>query len=118
MKYARKTDTNHAQIVQALRAMGVGVYDTSMLGKGFPDLVTAHRGVIRLVEVKDGNRAPSATKLTVGQAAFRAMLERHACHLYVVHSVDEAIRLFGGTVCLTGPEAFAERAGKTLERAA
>ena len=52
MRYARRVDTNQAEIVQALRQIGAHVRDTSQVGDGFPDLVVSWRGVNILVEIK------------------------------------------------------------------
>lgn len=105
VRYARRTDTNHSEIVNALRAMGVGVFDASGAGGGISDLICSWRGRVYLVEIKHKSNG-----LTVAQKALREMLERHGTQLYVVKSVDDAIRLFGGACKLTGPERFAEYA--------
>ncbi len=62
--YARRTDANHRQIVEALRDCGWQVLDLHRAGNGVPDLIVWHYGrqALRLVEVKDGNG-----KLTEGQ---------------------------------------------------
>lgn len=92
MRYARKVDANHARIVKALRGVGVGVIDTSQHGE-FVDIVTVHRGVIRLVEVKDGAKPPSARTLTDAQVRLHALVESHGGAVHVVTSEDEAISL-------------------------
>jgi hypothetical protein len=51
---AKRIDGNHAEIRDHLRAVGWWVFDAHDLGRGFPDLVVARRGMIALVEVKDG----------------------------------------------------------------
>lgn len=92
MRYARKVDANHAEIVKALRRIGVGVIDTSQHGE-FCDLVTIQRGVLRLVEVKDGKKPPSARVLTDAQVKLHGLVEAHGGIVHVVISVDEAIAL-------------------------
>lgn len=66
MAYARRTDGNHAAIVQVLRKTGWYVQDTSRVGNGFPDLVCWHpaTGELRLVEVKalKGTPTPAQRK--------------------------------------------------------
>lgn len=54
MRRAAKVDRNHGEIRDALRAMGIRVYDASRVGGGFPDLVCSFGGFTMLVEVKDG----------------------------------------------------------------
>jgi len=49
---ARKVDNNQAEIVKTLRACGAFVFDSSSMGRGFPDLVCCHHGRWILVEIK------------------------------------------------------------------
>lgn len=52
MRRAAKVDGNHRVIVQAFRALGCSVRDTSGAGNGLADLVVGKHGVTHLVEVK------------------------------------------------------------------
>ena len=54
-RYARRTDANQREIMQALRALGFCVFDLSGVGGGCPDLLVGRSGRLWLVEVK--NRA-------------------------------------------------------------
>ena len=47
-----RRDSNHAEIVKALRAFGVGVLDISSVGGGAPDLVTWPFGFVPFAEIK------------------------------------------------------------------
>jgi hypothetical protein len=38
-RYARRQDGTHQEVVQALRACGCQVEDTSWIGRGWPDLM-------------------------------------------------------------------------------
>lgn len=49
---AKKVDGTHNAIVTALRNAGVRVFDSSALGRGFPDLVCSYGGFTALVEAK------------------------------------------------------------------
>ena len=69
-RWARKTDDNHQEIMDAFRAHGFSVADTSRLGQGFPDLVVAKLRMNILVEVKDGKKPSSARKLTKDEQDF------------------------------------------------
>jgi len=89
----RRTDTNHAEIVRVLRAVGFYVWDASHVGGGFPDLVVARHGVLRLVEVKDGRKPPSARTLTADEQAVHAAFLRHGVAVDVVASEAEALAL-------------------------
>lgn len=68
MRYAKKTDRNHAEIRDGLRGDGWAVYDLSDRGKGVPDLaVKLMDGRSLFLEVKDGKKVPSAQALTPAQ---------------------------------------------------
>lgn len=68
---ARRVDANHGQIINAFRALGFSVADTSKLGAGFPDAVIARQGRTAVVEIKDGKKPPSARVLTKPEMKFR-----------------------------------------------
>ena len=70
MTYARRTDTPHKAIVEALRAHGCGVVDMSRVAGGFPDLLLHAWGQTGLLEIKDGNKPPSQQKKTEKQIKF------------------------------------------------
>ena len=57
MAYAKRTDQNQREIMDAFRAMGAQVFDLSRVGKGIPDLLVAWRGHTLLVEVKSSEKA-------------------------------------------------------------
>jgi hypothetical protein len=68
MRRAGKVDENQSEIVDALRRAGMSVQPLSSVGSGVPDLLVGFRGVNVLLEVKDGNKALSAQKLTTDQS--------------------------------------------------
>jgi Holliday junction resolvase len=49
---AKRTDTNQKQIVEDLRDLGLSVFLTHEVGRGFPDLVVGTDGETYLVEIK------------------------------------------------------------------
>jgi hypothetical protein len=67
---AKRIDDNQNLIVKQLRQLGYSVYITSMVGKGFPDLVIGRRNKNYLVELKDGSKPLSAQKLTPAEVDF------------------------------------------------
>jgi hypothetical protein len=67
---AKKIDTNQNLIVTQLRRCGVSVAITSMVGKGFPDLIIGRAGQNFLIELKDGNKSKSRKKLTAAEKEF------------------------------------------------
>lgn len=66
MRRAAKKDANHNVIADAFSKLGCSVFDTSQLGKDFPDMVIGMHGINVLIEVKRDAKA----KLTDGQFKF------------------------------------------------
>ena len=54
---AKRTDQNQKEIVKAFRDLGCSVFDTSSVGKGYPDLNVGINGTTFLVEVKKDAKA-------------------------------------------------------------
>ena len=92
MRRAARTDANHREIVEALRAAGASVTDTSAVGDGFPDLVVSYRNVWHLAEVKDGQKSPSRRKLTPEQEIWHA---QQRAKVHIVTSPHEALVAIG-----------------------
>ena len=90
MRYNAKTDANHAPIRDGLRELGMLVADVARMGKGFPDLLVGYRGRLILLEVKDGDKPPSARRLTNDEADFHAAWADYP--VLVVLSLQDAIR--------------------------
>jgi Holliday junction resolvase len=86
MTYAKKVDANHSVIVKTLRELGCSVFDTSSVGRGFPDLVVSRKGATALVEVK----ANAKSKFTPSQQAFLLNWQGTVCR---IHDVEGAINL-------------------------
>lgn len=100
MRRAARTDGNHAEIRDGLRGAGVLVHDTSNQGGGFPDLVCrgvgAKRDRIVLLELKDGELAPSRRALTVDEERFHG--NWRGCEVHVVETLAEALAAVGAEV--------------------
>jgi hypothetical protein len=94
-RYARKVDGNQGEIVAALEAIGVRVFDTSSVGQGLPDLVCMRGGKTTWVEVKNGDRPPSARKLTLAQVRFRDKALSAGVQIHVVENIEQALAVFG-----------------------
>ena len=87
MNYAKRTDANQRQIVDALRGVGAWVY---VAHQPF-DLLVGFRGVLNLLEVKTDKG-----KLNKKQKAMiEEMKLRSGCYALVVRSVDEALGAIG-----------------------
>jgi hypothetical protein len=87
-KYARRIDENQNEIVKALRDCGAYVRIISQ-GDGIPDLLVGYMGYTILMEVKDGNKAPSKRKLTEAEENF--FLDWRGGMLVIVNDVEEAL---------------------------
>ena len=85
---AAKVDSNQAEIVEAFRKLGCAVFPTHMVGKGFPDIVVLCHWEVRLVEIKDGAKPPSARKLTEAEAEFHETWPVH-----IVATTGDVVRL-------------------------
>ena len=68
-RYAARIDANQNDIVKALRTAGAVVRIITQ-GDGIPDLLVAFQGQTILMELKDGNKCPSARKLTEAEQLF------------------------------------------------
>jgi len=88
MRYANRIDANQNLIVDALRKAGAVVRIISQ-GDGIPDLLVGYRGYTILMEVKDGEKVPSARKLTEAEQKF--FDDWRGGMLVIVNSVDEAL---------------------------
>jgi len=88
MKRAARIDDNQPEIVEALRQIGCSVQPLHGVGSGVPDLLVGVAGVNILLEVKDGNKAPSQQKLTKQQETWHALWSGQTA---IVRSAEEAI---------------------------
>ena len=90
MTYAR-IDTNHKEIVKALREAGASVVSLASMKHGCPDLLIGFANETLLMEVKKDSKA----KFTSDQLAFIGRWKGGA--IIRVDSVDSAIRALGVT---------------------
>ena len=93
MRRRARVDANQSAIVAALRQLGWGVEVTSHVGRGLPDLIAMRGGHVYFLEVKDGEKPPSARALTGEEAALHARWARYGVRVVVVESVDGVRRL-------------------------
>jgi Holliday junction resolvase len=90
MTYAR-IDTNHKEIVKALRNAGATVVSLAAMKHGCPDLLVGYAGETVLMEIKRDAKA----KFTPDQLDFLGKWKGGA--ISRVDSVDAAIRALGIT---------------------
>ncbi len=89
MRRAAKVDANHQEIVQTLRSVGATVQSLATVGHGCPDLLVGWNGKTILMEVKDGEKSPSARRLTEEQIKWHS--EWMGGALLVVDSSESAL---------------------------
>ena len=89
MRLKARTDYNQKLIVEQLRKLGVSVAVTSMLGKGFPDLVLGYQNRNFLVELKDGAKPKSQKGLTMDEAKFFTTWKGSVCKC---ENIDEILK--------------------------
>jgi len=88
MRRAAKVDANQESIVAALRKIGAKVQSLAAVGNGCPDLLVNFRGMLTLLELKDGSKPPSARKLTPAQEKWHA---EWGDAVRVVETIEQAI---------------------------
>ena len=92
MRRAAAVGRNQPEIVAALRAVGATVQPLHSVGQGCPDLLVGWRGGNYLLEVKDGDKAPSKRALTPDQVEWHGGWKGT---VYKVDSVNEALSVIG-----------------------
>jgi len=85
-----KIDSNQGEIVAALRKIGCSVTSLADVGKGCPDLLVGLAGKNFLIEVKDGQKPPSAQKLTSDQESWHKVWQGQ---VKVITNVNDALDL-------------------------
>ena len=86
---AAKIDVNQPAIVAAFRKLGWSVLIISQLKKCC-DIFVAKGGVTIAVEIKDGDKPPSARKLSKGEQDFK---DNWLGQWELIESVDDVIEL-------------------------
>ena len=89
---AKRTDSNHSEIVEVLRRAGYLVQSLAAVGCGVPDLLVWAHDRWRLLEIKDGDKCPSKRELTRAEKCWHKLCEQHGATVHIVTSVDEALK--------------------------
>lgn len=92
MRRRARIDSNHREIVAALRDVGATVLDLSGVGNGAPDLLIGYRGCNLLLEVKRPDSGPVKAGLRPEQAAWH---QRWAGHVTTVRTIADALAAVG-----------------------
>lgn len=94
MRVAARVDANQSEIVKALRKAGAKVQPIHTIGKGCPDIIVAHNGRWYTAEIKDGNKPPSAQKLTPDEQAWHKEFSQ-AAPVHIWTSIEDALVAIG-----------------------
>lgn len=87
MRLVARRDANERRVIDALRACGA--YVKQINDAGVFDLLVYYRGYTLLLEVKDGDKPPSARALTPAEQKFHD--EWPGENLHIVNSEHEAL---------------------------
>ena len=87
MRRAARRDANERRVIDALRACGA--YVKQINDEGLADLLVYYRGHTLILEVKDGDKPPSARALTPAEQKFHD--EWPGQNLYIVNSEHQAL---------------------------
>ncbi len=93
MRRAARTDANQTAVIEVLRQVGATVHSLAAMGNGCPDLLVGFRGRTCLMEVKDGKKPPSETRLTPDQVVWHNQWTGGS--LSVVYSPEDALKGIG-----------------------
>lgn len=93
MRKAARVDANHTQVVMALQTAGATVQSLAAVGQGVPDLLVGFQGKTILMEIKDGQKPPSARRLTEQQLKWHGAWRGGP--VAIVDGVDAALRALG-----------------------
>ena len=88
MRQRARIDTNHREVVKALRQIGCSVLSLAAVGKGCPDLLVGRQRKNWIMEVKNGALSPSLRRLTTDEQKFRDLW---AGQYTVVESAKQAV---------------------------
>lgn len=89
-RYGNK-DRNHNAIFDVARGIGARVWDTSMIGGGFPDAIVYWAGQVYLVEVKNPETRYGKAGPTKRQQRFAS----DGWPVLVVRTADELLHAIG-----------------------
>lgn len=88
---ARKRDDNEPEIIEALQKVGAVVY---AVDKPL-DLIVIYKGLVWLLEVKNGAQPPSWQRITPEQQEFLDLVDGLTGQVHVVNSVESALKAIG-----------------------
>ena len=85
----KRKDSNHNQITKCFEKMGWEVLDIHNLKK-CADIIIGKSAINIFIEIKDGDKSPSARKLTEGEEEFH---DRWPNNVIIIQSENDCIQL-------------------------
>lgn len=92
---ANRVDRNQPEIVAHLRACGAFVQPLNAVKDGCPDILVVFGGEVYLMEIKDGDKPPSARKLTPDELEWHRQARARGYEVAVVLGVVDALEAVG-----------------------
>jgi hypothetical protein len=86
----KRIDSNHHDIVEALRAIGATVQSLATIGKGCPDILVGYQGRNYAIEIKT-----LSGRLTQDEVEW---ISKWDGHVRVIRSAEEAVKIVRGEV--------------------
>lgn len=87
-----RLDSNHSAVVEALAKLpGILLQSLAIVGAGCPDLLVGYRGEWAVMEVKDGDKPPSARALTDPEKGWHKRARAAGCEVVVADSPEDAV---------------------------
>lgn len=90
MRRAAAVDANQSILIAGFRRLGCTVQPLHMVGRGCPDALVGCKGRNYAVEIKDGEKVPSARKLTPAEEEWHRDWRGQVC---LCESLDDVQRL-------------------------
>ena len=93
MRRAAKVDDNQKETVSSFRKFGCSVLHLHSIGQGCPDILVAKNYKSILIEIKDGNKPPSARELTPDEKIFHNEWKGLIMIVKDLHDVIEVVKV-------------------------
>ena len=90
MSRKKRVDINQNAIAQCLKAAGLSVAYTHMVGQGFPDIIVGYKGLNFLFEIKNPEQSPSKRKLTEDEETFHKSWRGN---VHIIEYAEDAIKI-------------------------
>jgi hypothetical protein len=96
MRRAARVDANQSIIIAGFRRLGCTVQPLHMVGMGCPDALVGFRKANYAIEIKDGEKPPSARKLTEAEAEWHRDWRGQVCIVESLDDVERLVKEWGG----------------------